>query len=206
MQTSSFKIDAFSLGKMRQLSYHSQLKLSLKRNLHCFDTNELLMDVNNARNWYMKNIRLLESFKLDYRIKSMQSVMQKYNKFYPYTPVEKTFNDLVGFRTISKDYHSILRSQINELIKIVDMSKGKKNDDGYRGIHIYYQLNHHCYPIEVQFNTIDDFFFNRLLHIFIYKQGYDNIVGVKLRKMYDDGYIENEYDFKEAMKNVLRIS
>ena len=206
MQTSSFKIDTFSLEKLRQLSYHSQLKLSLKRNLHCFDNNELLLDVNSARNWYMKNIRLLESFELDFRIKSMQSVMRKYSKFFPYTPVEKTFNDLVGFRVICKDYRSILRSQKNELIKTVDMSKGKKNDDGYRGIHIYYQLNHHCYPIEVQFNTIDDFFFNRLLHIFIYKQGYDNIVGVKLRKMYDDGYIENEYDFKEAMNNVLRIS
>ena len=30
---------------------------------------------------------------------------------------------------------------------------GKANDDGYRGVHLYFQLDHKHYPIEIQMNT-----------------------------------------------------
>lgn len=33
------------------------------------------------------------------------------------------------------------------------MSHGKANDDGYRGVHVYYQLDNFHYPIEIQYNT-----------------------------------------------------
>ena len=35
------------------------------------------------------------------------------------------------------------------------MSKGKSNDDGYRGVHVYYQKDNKHYPIEIQFINED---------------------------------------------------
>ncbi len=34
------------------------------------------------------------------------------------------------------------------------MSNGKAADDGYRGVHAYYQKSGKHYPIEIQFNTL----------------------------------------------------
>lgn len=39
---------------------------------------------------------------------------------------------------------------------IADMSSGKAVDDGYRGVHVYYQKSGKHYPIEIQFNTLFD--------------------------------------------------
>ena len=36
------------------------------------------------------------------------------------------------------------------------MSNGKAVDDGYRGVHVYYQKSGQHYPIEIQFNTLFD--------------------------------------------------
>ena len=36
------------------------------------------------------------------------------------------------------------------------MSNGKAVDDGYRGVHVYYQKSGKHYPIEIQFNTLFD--------------------------------------------------
>ena len=44
------------------------------------------------------------------------------------------------------------------------MSKGKSNDDGYRGVHVYYQKDNKHYPIEIQFNTYSDRQLNDWLH------------------------------------------
>lgn len=44
------------------------------------------------------------------------------------------------------------------------MSKGKSNDDGYRGIHVYYQKDNYHYPIEIQFDTYYDRQLNDWLH------------------------------------------
>ena len=38
--------------------------------------------------------------------------------------------------------------------RIADMSNGKAADDGYRGVHAYYQKSGKHYPIEIQFNTL----------------------------------------------------
>ena len=91
---------------------------------------------------------------------------------------------------------------ISEL-RIADMSKGKANDDGYRGIHVYFQLDGSHYPIEIQYNTYYDRQFNNWLHKYIYKKNYDNYIGVKLRKMYESAEILTEQSFKEALNNVL---
>lgn len=41
-------------------------------------------------------------------------------------------------------------------IRVADMSSGKAKDDGYRGVHVYFQLSSFHYPIEIQYNTYYD--------------------------------------------------
>ena len=36
------------------------------------------------------------------------------------------------------------------------MSNGKSHDDGYRGVHVYFQKNSKRCPMEIQFNTLYD--------------------------------------------------
>lgn len=77
-------------------------------------------------------------------------------------------------------------------LKIADMSQGKANDDGYRGIHVYFQLDGSHYPIEIQYNTYYDRQFNNWLHKYIYKKDYAPEIGSELRKMYEGAKIVTE--------------
>ncbi|WP_461207290.1 hypothetical protein [Clostridium sp. DL1XJH146] len=86
------------------------------------------------------------------------------------------------------------------------MINGKVNDDGYRGIHLYYQKTNRHYPIEIQINTKNERIMNDWLHIYVYKYKKNNAIGELLRKKYDSGEIQNESEFKEVLKNVLSSS
>lgn len=92
---------------------------------------------------------------------------------------------------------------MRENFRIADLSNGKANDDGYRGVHVYFQKNSRCYPIEIQFNTLYDRQLNNWLHDYLYKKSYPNEVERSIRRMYEGGEIRNEKEFKEALKNVL---
>ena len=83
------------------------------------------------------------------------------------------------------------------------MTDGKSNDDGYRGVHVYFQVDGSHYPIEIQYNTYFDRQFNNWLHKYVYKKDYDNSVGCYLRKQYESAKILSEREFKEALNHVL---
>ena len=106
---------------------------------------------------------------LDYRIKSVQSSVLKYHRYYPDHQARKVFDDLLGFRSLCDNYEDVLALHEIPELRVADMSQGKANDDGYRGIHVYYQLDGHHYPIEIQYNTYYDRQFNNWLHKYIYK-------------------------------------
>ena len=55
------------------------------------------------------------------------------------------------------------------------MTKGKAIDDGYRGVHVYYQKSGRHYPIEIQFNTLFDRQLNNWLHDYLYKKNYPTL-------------------------------
>lgn len=76
-------------------------------------------------------------------------------------------------------------------------------DDGYRGIHVYYQQDNYHYPIEIQFNTFYDRQFNDWLHDRFYKRGIDDYVGQELRKQYENGKIKSAEELEEVLENVL---
>lgn len=186
---------------LEELSYKSNLDVSFKRTISHFDKAKVKIDISKVRNWYNGN-PILEDLPIDFRIKSIQSAMLKYDR-YPNATFNRVFNDLLGFRVICSSYEEVLELSIESKLRIVDMSNGKNIDDGYRGIHVYYQKDNHHYPIEIQFNTYYDRQFNDWLHDKFYKRNIDPLIGKKLRKEYEDGKIKSSKDLEEVLQNVL---
>ena len=116
---------------------------------------------------------------------------------------QKVFNDMLGFRALCDNYEDVLCLNDCDRIRVADMSQGKSHDDGYRGIHVYFQLSSFHYPIEIQYNTYYDRQLNNWLHKYIYKRNYNNTIGCTLRKAYESGKIRTEQEFKEVLHHVL---
>lgn len=200
--TNLLQRDGLTIELLSRLSYKSELGISLKKNLHYFDKDSLFDELIKINSWYDECEELYD-LALDYRIKSVQSAILKYNRYYPDHQARKVFDDLLGFRSLCDNYEDVLAlGEIPEL-RIADMSSGKANDDGYRGIHVYFQLDGSHYPIEIQYNTYYDRQFNNWLHKYVYKKNYENKVGLQLRKLYECAKIQSEQDFKEALQHVL---
>ena len=76
-------------------------------------------------------------------------------------------------------------------------------DDGYRGVHLYYQPDNFHYPIELQFNTLYDRQLNNWLHDYLYKKNYPASVGQALRTRYEQGDFCTIQTFEEVLNDVL---
>lgn len=195
------ELNGLSLELLADLSYPSNLGRSLKNNLGSFDKESLLQDALSAAEWLDSN-PLLSEVAIDYRIKSAESIRSKYERYYPHRPVLKTFNDILGFRSCCDDYREALALALPQF-KLVDMSQGKAVDDGYRGVHLYYQSDNFHYPIELQFNTLYDRQLNNWLHDYLYKKNYPASVGRTLRSRYEHGDFYNVQTFEEVLNDVL---
>lgn len=194
--------DGITLETLQRLSYKSTLGISLKKNLHYFDRDALFQELIAISEWYDECAELHE-LALDYRVKSIQSAMMKYDRYYPDHQARKVFDDLLGFRSLIDNYDDVIALKDSPEFRIADMTKGKANDDGYRGVHLYFQIDNHHYPIEIQYNTYYDRQFNNWLHKYIYKKNYETSIGRTLREMYESAKIQTESDFKEALEHVL---
>ena len=197
--------NGLSVQTLRELSYRTTMERSLANSLSKFDEKILFKEVSEMIRFYQE-ADILDFVDLDYRIKSKDSCIRKYNKFYPEMRLEKVFNDLLGFRMLTDNYKSLLEGKAPKEIRIVDMSHGKANDDGYRGVHIYFQPDHFYYPIEIQANTYYDRQLNNWLHKYLYKREYPDFVDRILRNEYENGKILNEQQFEEVFSDVLSHS
>lgn len=195
------ELNGLSPELLTELSYASQLGRSLKNNLDSFEKEALLQDALAAAEWLDIN-PLLAEVAIDYRIKSEESIRSKYERCYPHRPVSKTFNDILGFRSCCDDYREVLSLALPQF-KIVDLSHGKAVDDGYRGVHLYYQPDNFHYPIELQFNTLYDRQLNNWLHDYLYKKNYPASVGQALRTRYEQGDFCTIQTFEEVLNDVL---
>ncbi len=196
------KKDGISFTLLENLSYRTDLGIRLKKNLHYFDREVLFQELLKVNRWY-DTCGLLRGLLIDYRIKSIQSAILKYEKYYPDHQAAKVFNDMLGFRTLCDNYDEVMTIAGHDNIRVADMSGGKARDDGYRGVHVYYQLSSFHYPIEIQYNTYYDRQINNWLHKYVYKRGYETKVGRALRESYENAEIKNENEFKEALEDVL---
>ena len=195
------KMNGLSVDILQKLSYESRLGIPLKKNLHYFDKDALLAELNQMTDW-LDSQNALADIALDYRIKSKDSIILKYNRYYPDHQVRKVFNDILGFRAFCDSYDDILTGNNSEF-HIADLSHGKANDDGYRGVHAYFQLSGRHYPIEIQFNTLYDRQINNWLHDYLYKKDYPIAIGYIMRQKYENGLIKSTTEFEEVLKDVL---
>ena len=176
MNEQVLKENGLSLAILDELSFESQLGISLKKNLHYFEKEPLLEELIYMSKWLDKQ-DILDDISLDYRIKSRDSILLKYNRYYPDHQARKVFNDILGFRAFCTSYDEILKFDPKQF-RIADMSMGKAEDDGYRQL-------------------------NNWLHEYLYKKDYQIEVGQILRQKYEMGFIKNENQFKEVLNNVL---
>ena len=189
------------MGILDALSFESHLGIPLKKNLHYFDKDLLIAELVEMTEW-LDEQEILSGIALDYRVKSLDSILLKYDRYYPDHQTRKVFNDILGFRAFCDSYDQILEGKSSQC-RIADMSNGKAVDDGYRGVHVYYQKSGKHYPIEIQFNTMFDRQFNNWLHDYLYKKKYSIETGKVMREKYENGFIRNEHEFKEELSNVL---
>lgn len=197
--------NGLSVQILCELSYKSKMGRSLVNSLRKFDREDLFKEVCEIIRFYQE-ADILDFVDLDYRIKSEDSCIRKYNKFYPDMRLEKVFNDILGFRMLTDSYMGLLEGEIPKEVRVVNMSHGKANDDGYRGVHIYFQPDHSYYPIEIQANTYYDRQLNNWLHKYLYKREYPDSVGRILRSEYENGKILSEQQFEEELSCVLSHS
>ena len=197
------QLNGLSIEILERLSYRSQLGKSLKQNLHYFDKRALMQELSAMVKWLQMQT-VLEDISLDFRIKSIASIKQKYERYYPNRQIKQVFNDILGFRAFCDDYGQLIYCDTSSVdLRIVDMSKGKAVDDGYRGVHVYYQKDNFHYPIEIQFNTIYDRQINNWLHDYLYKKDYPDKIGKNMRYLYETGKIKSAKDFEEMLRDEL---
>ena len=201
MNEQLLKMNGLSVKILDMLSFESHLEIPLKKNLHYFDKESLIEELIAMTEW-LDEQELLSEIALDYRIKSLDSILMKYERYYPDHQTRKVFNDILGFRAFCDSYEQILEEKSPQF-RIAHMTKGKSVDDGYRGVHVYYQKSGRHYPIEIQFNTLFDRQLNNWLHDNLYKKNYSIETGKIMRDKYESGFIRNEHEFKEVLNNVL---
>lgn len=112
--------------------------------------------------------------------------------------VTQCFNDILGIRILLDKYPN----PFPEYFRVVDMKNGKKIDDGYRAIHLYYQKNAYHYPIELQIWCGSDINFNIWSHTSAYKY-VPQEVGLELRRLYDIGRIKTQVEFENKLKEII---
>lgn len=201
MNEQILELNGLSEDILEALSYESKLGLSLKKNLHYFDRNLLVQELIDMTEWFDGNT-ILSNLSVDYRIKSLDSFILKYDRYFPNHQTQKVFNDILSFRAICNSYDDVLAFRSGQF-RVADMSNGKSKDDGYRGVHVYYQRSNRHYPIEIQFNTCSDRQLNDWLREYFYKKNLPDSVGKEMRFRYESELIRNKTEFEETLEDVL---
>lgn len=178
------------------LSYRSSLGQSLKQiSLRKTPLHLILQDIERYRESYIDT--LIQENLIGSRFKSEDSIMRKYEKtLRTGGGFKQCFNDVLGFRLKFEDYPEMFP----EFYRVVDLRNGKKTDDGYRAIHLYYQRDSWSYPIEIQLWCGRDYLFNNWSHQYIYKYCSPEI-GRRLYAAYLAGEITSEEDFRHSIEN-----
>lgn len=155
-----------------KISYTTTLGQSLKQiSLRKTPIETILADINIYRSAYM-NIVVQENL-IGSRFKSEDSIIRKYEKTIRNGGgFKQCFNDVLGFRLRFDKYPN----EFPEYFRVVDLRDGKKVDDGYRAIHLYYQKDNLAYPIEIQLWCADDYQFNVWSHKLVYKYYRKNFI------------------------------
>ena len=172
------------------LSYRSTLGRSLRQiSLRATPLETILEDIAKYRASYID--ALVQENLTGSRFKSNDSILRKYEKTLRNNGgFKQCFNDVLGFRLRFEEYPA----EFPDYFRVVDLRNGKRVDDGYRAIHLYYQRDNLSYPLEVQLWCGDDYQFNLWSHKYVYKYQASEI-GKRLHQEYAEGTLRSEQDF-----------
>jgi putative GTP pyrophosphokinase len=180
-----------------ELSYRSTLGVSLKQiSLRKTPLDLIIQDIGKYRTNYI-DILIQENL-IGSRFKSDDSIFRKYQKTLAnHGGFKQCFNDILGFRLKMDDYPT----EFPDYYRLVDLRNGKKTDDGYHAIHLYYQRDSYSYPIEIQLWCGADYLFNVWSHRHIYK--YDTAdIGKEMYQQYCQNNIADEDEFMKCLEKV----
>lgn len=177
------------------LSYRSALGQSLKQiSLRETPLELILDDIAKYRSSYIDV--LVQENLIGSRFKSEDSILRKYEKaLRTGGGFKQCFNDVLGFRLRFEEYPDTFP----DYFRVVDLRRGKRIDDGYRAIHLYYQRDNLAYPIEVQLWCGKDYLFNPWSHRHLYKYQASEM-GQVLYREYSNSLIQTEQDFLNRFK------
>ncbi len=179
-------------------SLNKSLRKVLVSSLTEDDINLVLEDVECIRDLAdIIHLRLIGA-DASYRIKSRDSVKIKVAKYSnTYTSAMVCFNDLLGIRVYVDDYPN--EEDVPSCFKYVDLRRGKKVDDGYRAVHLYYEKDNYHYRIEVQLilKKYQDFY--SWMHSYSYKSESIQIMQNLMNK-FESGKIVNEEDYRKELE------
>ena len=99
MNEQLLKMNGLSVEILDTLSFESHLGIPLKNNLHYFDKDLLIAELVAMTEW-LDEQEILSGIALDYRVKSLDSILLKYDRYYPDHQTRKVFNDILGFRAL----------------------------------------------------------------------------------------------------------
>lgn len=185
---------------LNMLSYRSTLGQSLKQiSLRATPLEAILDDIAKYRSSYIDV--LVQENLIGSRFKSEDSIIRKYEKtLRTGGGFKQCFNDVLGFRLRFDNYPE----EYPDYFRVVDLRNGKKIDDGYRAIHLYYQRDNLAYPIEVQLWCGKDYAFNIWSHQYVYKYKIPEI-GKMLYQEYSAGIIQTEQEFLVRLQELEAV-
>ena len=102
--------DGLTIDILKKWSYKSQLGINLKKNLHYFEKDSLIEELIKVNEWY-DEFEELHDLALDYRIKSIQSAILKYERYYPDHQARKVFDDSVGLKLRKMYEHAKIQTE-----------------------------------------------------------------------------------------------
>lgn len=179
-------------------SLNKSLRKVLVSSLTEDDINLVLEDVERIRDLAdIIHLRLSDA-DASYRIKSRDSVKIKVAKYSnTYTSAMVCFNDLLGIRVYVDDYPN--EEDVPSCFKYVDLRRGKKVDDGYRAVHLYYEKDNYHYRIEVQLILKKYRDFYSWMHSYSYKSESIQVMQNLMNK-FESGKIVNEEDYRKELE------
>lgn len=182
---------------LNRLSFSTTLGKSLKKvSMKNVPLSFFMTDVSAYR--AVSRSVLLNSGLQNVRFKSDDSIERKFEKtLQKGLGFAQCFNDLIGIRLHFEEYPEVFPAYF----RVVDMRDGKKMDDGYRAIHLYYQRDNYSYPIEIQLWCGEDYQFNLWSHMAAYKYTKPEN-GYVLYQQYHEGKINSLEAFEAALNKL----
>lgn len=179
-------------------SLNKSLRKVLVSSLTEDDINLVLEDVERIRDLSDVIHLRLSGSDASYRIKSRDSIKVKVAKYSStYTSSLICFNDLLGIRIYVDDYPS--EDEVPSYFKYVDLRDGKKVDDGYRAVHLYYEKDNYHYRVEIQLILKRHKDFYSWVHSYSYKSESIQIMRNLMYK-FENGKITNEGDYRKELE------